>query len=350
MPKDYTMNNSLIPLPATRTVLTVAGQVANKHAESAVFDDYHSRRADNTIRTHAAGLALFAEFLTVAGVDGVTGEALQKAPESWRGITWGIVEAFVKWLLSRGYSVSSVNTRLAAVKTYAKLASKAGTIDKIEYLQIKDVSGYAGKEAKRIDGRRDVTRIGGKKKEHVSLTPSQAKLLKTHDLTKAQGRRDALLMCLLLDHGLRVGEAAGLAVGNIDLSAGEIRFYRPKVDKEQTHKLTADTLRVAREYITHDAVASANGLLLGSVKGGRLTDKPMSARAITARVRYLGKKLLGLENLSAHDCRHFWATDAVRNGTDAFRLQEAGGWSSLVMPRRYVEAAIIANEGVFLST
>lgn len=29
---------------------------------------------------------------------------------------------------------------------------------------------------------------------------------------------------------------------------------------------------------------------------------------------------------------------------DTFRLQETGGWNSLVMPRRYVEDAKIANE------
>jgi hypothetical protein len=28
------------------------------------------------------------------------------------------------------------------------------------------------------------------------------------------------------------------------------------------------------------------------------------------------------------------------------RLQEAGGWSSLAMPRRYVEESEIANEGM----
>lgn len=59
--------------------------------------------------------------------------------------------------------------------------------------------------------------------------------------------------------------------------------------------------------------------------------------------------MLGIEELSAHDCRHFWATDAARSGTDPFRLQEAGGWSSLTMPRRDVEEAKVANEGVKLS-
>ena len=35
-------------------------------------------------------------------------------------------------------------------------------------------------------------------------------------------------------------------------------------------------------------------------------------------------------------------------GTDAFALRDAGGWSSLAMPSRYVEAAQIANAGVNL--
>jgi hypothetical protein len=38
----------------------------------------------------------------------------------------------------------------------------------------------------------------------------------------------------------------------------------------------------------------------------------------------------------------------VRHGTDPFTLQEAGGWSSLAMPRRYVADNEIANEGVIL--
>ena len=56
---------------------------------------------------------------------------------------------------------------------------------------------------------------------------------------------------------------------------------------------------------------------------------------------------LGIDGLSAHDLRHYWATTAAAK-TDPFSLQQAGGWSSLAMPRRYVEDAKIANEGVRL--
>ncbi len=73
----------------------------------------------------------------------------------------------------------------------------------------------------------------------------------------------------------------------------------------------------------------------------------MSERAITDRVKTLGEAI-GITGLSAHDCRHYWATSAVRNGTDIKSLQDAGGWSSPAMPLRYAESASIANKGVKL--
>jgi integrase len=53
---------------------------------------------------------------------------------------------------------------------------------------------------------------------------------------------------------------------------------------------------------------------------------------------------LGITGLSAHDCRHYWATQAARRGVDPFALQQAGGWASLAMPRRYIADNEIANE------
>lgn len=49
------------------------------------------------------------------------------------------------------------------------------------------------------------------------------------------------------------------------------------------------------------------------------------------------------------DLRHGWATRAAKGGTDAFALRDAGGWSSLVMPSRYVEDSAISNERVKLA-
>ncbi len=175
------------------------------------------------------------------------------------------------------------------------------------------------------------------------VTAEQARQLKIQTDTP-QGRRDAFLICLLLDHGLRCGEIADLKPDAIDLNTGILTFYRQKVDKVQKHELTRDTWNAARRYF--EVASPSLSLLMGSRKSGKLEGR-MSERAITARVEHLCKEI-GIEGASAHDGRHCWATLAVKGGTDIKSLQDAGGWSSPAMPLRYVDSAKIANQGVKL--
>jgi integrase len=337
----------LVVIDKVPNALALAGRVADRIAADRVFDNYRERKAPNTLRRQDAGLELFKAYLADAGV---TAGDLARDPEAWRGVTWGLVAGFVRWQVLAGYAVSSVNVRLSTVKVYARLALLAGGLSADAYAAIRAVQGYSRKEGKRVDDDRKEnglpTRAGHKKAEPVGLTKEQARALKAQPTDTPQGRRDGLLMCLLLDHGLRVGEVAGLTVTDLDLKAGELRFYRPKVDKVQVHRLTADALRAATIYLANDAPA-IGPLLRAGRKDGRLHDAGMSARAITARVRELGEAV-GVKGLSAHDCRHYWATRAAREGTPIDRLQDAGGWASPAMPLRYVEAAKIANEGVKL--
>jgi len=351
------------PLPV---LLETAGQAANDAAARYRFDDYRSRRAANTLRRQDADLALFAEFLYLSRVSFV-GE-LSRDPEAWRGVTWGLAEAFVKWMLKEGYAVASVNVRLSTVKTYARLAFQAGVLDAETHALIRAVQGYSQREKRRIDRSRPQQRVGLKKESPVAIAPEQARQLKTARGGSPQDWRDALLMCLLLDHGLRVGEVAGLQASALDVEAGLLRFFRPKVGKTQTHQLSRDTLAAARAYApliagenrtpakikpvqapSENRPAPGAPLLRRSLKNGKLGKGGMTERAITQRVNVLGKPL-GLFGLSAHDCRHYWATTAARSGSDPFSLQQAGGWSSLAMPRRYVEDDKVANQGIKLGS
>lgn len=329
--------------------LATVGKAANGYAAANIFERYRERKSDNTTRAQRAALALFAQFLGETGV-AVDGDALAMDPESWRGITWGLVEGFREWMIRKGYAMGTVNGRLSAVKTYAKLAAKAGALESSDLAEIRVVEGYSRTEGRRVDDKRPVTRLGSKKAVAVSLTPAQLARLKKQPNTP-QGRRDRVLVTLLADHGLRVGELAGLEVTAVNLEAGTLTFYRPKVDREQTHQLTPDARRALRAYFdAGDAPALVDLPLLRSstTTGGRqLTHAGMSERSITERVRYLGE-LVGVTGLSAHDLRHTWATMATRNGTPIDRLMDAGGWSSPSMPLRYIEAAKIANEGVML--
>jgi len=333
-------------LPAAAADLATTGEAMNQKAARRVFADYQARRSTNTLRRQRAGLDLFARYLNE--VAGIQPGDLGADPSAWRGVTWGLVDGFVKWALLEGYAVSSVNVRLSTVKTYCKLAARAGAISREEYAMIRTVSGYRRIEARHIDEKREdagiATRRGLKKTEPVRLTRAQARALKRDHPDTPQGRRDRLMMHLFLDLGLRVGEVAGLQVSAFNLSGAELVFYREKVDKTQTLSLRGALLRAAKAYFAHDALP-LGPLLRGSRKGGKLTTAGVAKRNITERVRVLGERV-GIEGLSAHDCRHYWATNAARGGTPLDRLQDAGGWSSPAMPLRYIEAARIANEGV----
>jgi hypothetical protein len=69
--------------------------------------------------------------------------------------------------------VASVNARLSAVKTYARLAMKAGTITPEEHALIRAVSGYSPKEGKRVDERREVTRLARRRPSTSTSTRSR---------------------------------------------------------------------------------------------------------------------------------------------------------------------------------
>jgi integrase len=363
--EDVTYHQVMIPTQPTELGHAQAvGQAANEAAQQNVFIDYLSRKASNTIAAQQTDLKTWLKYgqavqlYTVAesahdadlwrnGAGRVFGVThLQQDPELWIGTTWGLVAGFVQWMLKEGYAIGSINRKLSTLKTYCKLAAKSGVIDTQELTLIRSVSGYGQKDGKRVNERRETSRVGAKKEEHTSINVEVANQLKYQPDTP-QGRRDTVIMAILLDHGLRVGELVGLQVTDFNMKDRTFMFYREKVDKEQTHTLTRNAFDAVKRYFDAGDAPAMGPLLRGSRKNGTLTDAGMNRHAISKRVRKLGEDI-GIDGLSSHDCRHYWATQAVRSGTDIIALRDAGGWSSLAMPSRYVEAGLIANFGVKL--
>lgn len=328
------MTTDLTPLPQQLTLdlpLARAGKAANAAAAVRVFTQYRERLAEHTRRRHDSDLASFAAYLHAIGVWTEVPPTLAIDPAAWAGITWGLVAGFVAWQSGEGYAIGSMNVRLSTVKTYARLATKAGVLTAEDYAQIRLVAGFRHAEGRRVDARRETTRKPHTKRAApVGISQAHATLLK-----QQPDPLERLLMCLLLDHGLRVGEVASLTVEDFDLAEGHLRFYRSKVDKTQTHQLSSDTLAAA---IT----------CLPSIPDDRKRDTLFGVERTIQRVVGRLGAAVGLVGLSPHDCRHAWATFATRAGTPVKSLQDAGGWNSPAMPLRYAESAAIANDGVKL--
>lgn len=373
------MNNTIIPANSIQTDLASVGRTANHAAKSYIFADYRQRRSQATLSNQLAALALWVEYLAHVGAGGelmaaatdwsieqmsqadrtavtelaeargVPAEVLfgghycQRVPAAWHGVTWGLVNGFVVWLLGQGYSLSSINNRLSAVRVYARLATKASVIPIDEAALIREVRGYGRTEGRRVDQKRPSTRVGHKKAEAITLTGEQARQIKsTHDDTP-QGIRDRLLCCLLLDLGLRASEVSSLETADIDGDYAIV--YRQKTDTTDRLRLTDDIRRALEDYAPH--LREDGRLLCGSRKSGKLTNANMSTRAIGARIKMIGRDVLGIWELSPHDLRHTWATLAAKK-SNPFALRDAGGWSNMQTPSRYVERNSVANDGIEL--
>ena len=316
------------------------GAIANAYAEAQTFPTYQERLARYTVRRQKSELSTFARYLTAAGLPRST-EELHTSPAAWSDMTHGLVDGFVRYLLQQGYAIGSVNLHLSTVKVYCTLAARAGCLSVQEVALIRMQQGFSHRQGLNVDEKREKSRRGHKKAEPILVSLEQADQLKGQPDTP-QGRRDAFLMCLLLDHGLRCSELATLLITDVSADTGLLHFYRKKVDKQQIHELTPDTRLSLQRYL--EVAEPSHHLFMGSRKGGQLVGR-MSERAITARVGCLCERV-GVEGASAHDGRHAWATFAVAAGTDIKALQDAGGWNSPVMPLRYAASASIANRGV----
>ena len=304
-------------------------EAANQAAAMSTFAKYRAGKAQNTLRRQDGELATFGAYADA--------EALGTAPSAWQGVTWGIVETFTTKLLHDGYAIGTVNNHLSTVKTYAKLAAKAGAIKPEELAMIRMVSGFGHREGQRVDEKRreaDMeTRIGNKKAGFRVLTEEQESSLVNQCDGSPQGLRDRAMLVLLLDLGLRVSEAAGLQASDFDAESGKLTVYRAKTDTTTIFELRNGKLAAMRAYI--EAAHPAGQLLVGSRKGGALTGD-MSTRAIRARVGALGKAA-GVPDLAPHDLRHTRATRLApyRNVRE---LMDFFGWNSPAMAARYIES------------
>lgn len=101
------------------------------------------------------------------GVSLVAPYDLLSYPEACNGVSYGLLDGYVRWMLAEGYAIGSINVRSSTVKAYCKLVAKAGILPATEYALIKLVTGYRHSEGRNVDKTRAITRKGEKKANAV---------------------------------------------------------------------------------------------------------------------------------------------------------------------------------------
>ena len=164
-----------------------------------------------------------------------------------------------------------------------------------------------------------------------------AALLKACAGKEFNDRRDEALIRLLLDCGLRVSEACGLRIDQLDLDQG-MAIVKDKGSKVRAVYFGARTAGALDRYVrmrSRHRWAHLDALFL-TQRGA------LSADGARERVN-VRSRLAGIDHVWPHQFRHTFAHDFLMAGGQERDLKRLAGWTSDVMLERYGASAADAR-------
>ncbi|MDI6799209.1 MAG: tyrosine recombinase XerC [Actinomycetota bacterium] len=257
----------------------------------------------HTIKAYRSDLHQFASFAQRAGHD---------SPEV---IAYRDLRSYLSYLNTLGYTRRSISRKLTSIRSF------------FSYLQKESL--LCANPATLLS----FPKIERRLPKSLSLDLVN-KLLSAPDSKDDLGIRDGALLEIIYGSGIRVSEAVGLNLSDVDQSAQEIRVLG-KGSKERILPLHPEALRKLRVYVEtarKRLLESDTDALFLNARGGRLTD---------GSVRRMVKKYidrLGIEmDITPHVLRHAFATHLLEAGADLRSIQELLGHVDLSSTQIYTQ-------------
>ncbi|GAB1667343.1 TPA: tyrosine recombinase XerC [Mannheimia haemolytica] len=228
---------------------------------------------------------------------------------------WEEVESSsVRWMLSQshkqGLSAKSIGLRLVALRQWFVYLIKIGRMTANPTLGVK-----SPKVGKHLPKNIDAEQVGQ---------------LLAIESDEPSDIRDIAMMELMYSSGLRLSELQGLDLGDMDLSAQEVRV-QGKGSKERIVPIGSQALKALNRWLVVRLQFNPqdNAVFLNK-RGGRL-----SHRSIQLAMKKWGERQ-GLEShLHPHKLRHSFATHMLEASGDLRAVQELLGHSSLSTTQIY---------------
>jgi integrase len=234
-------------------------------------------------------------------------------------------------------SPSTINVRMSAIRKLVGEARQNGLIGLEEAANLTDVPNV------RQTGRR----LGN------WLTREQAKeLLTVPDRSKLKGKRDYVIIALLVGCALRRQELASLKIEDIQLREGRwvIIDLRGKGGRIRTVAVPIWVKQGIDAWVA--AAEIEKGRLLRPLsKSGKMVGDELGDWAVWSVVEQSSKQI-GIEHFGAHDLRRTCAKLCRKNGGDLEQIKFLLGHSSIQTTERYLgseqEIAVAVNDNLGL--
>jgi integrase/recombinase XerD len=159
------------------------------------------------------------------------------------------------------------------------------------------------------------------------------RLLAAPDPTTPEGLRDRALLELLYATGLRVSEAVGLQLSDLDLAQEVVRTVG-KGSRERLVPLGTHAVRALRAYLARARPLLVRRRLTQAVFVSR-RGRPLSRQACWKLVRRYARRAGITAALSPHVLRHSFATHLLDRGADLRAVQEMLGHASVATTQVY---------------
>jgi integrase len=232
-------------------------------------------------------------------------------------------------------STSTINVRLSAMRKMVGEARRAGIIGLEEAASLTDIPNI----------RQKGTRLGN------WLTREQAKeLLAVPDRSTLKGKRDYVILALLVGCALRRNELAELDVATMQQREG--RWVLADLEgKGRRIRTVAVPIWVKQGIdVWMNEAGIKDGRLLRSVsKSGKVNRDTLSDWAVWSVVEQSSKQI-GIEHFGAHDLRRTCAKLCRKSGGDLEQIKFLLGHSSIQTTERYLgsdqEIVVAVNDNL----
>ena len=240
-----------------------------------------------------------------------------------------LLRGYLAWLMTTGYSRSSVSRKLSALKSFFRFLRQTGVVE-IDQTDL-------------VTGPKKV-----KKLPAIASSFEIERLLDEPDVTTDAGIRDRALLELLYGAGLRVSEVKTSDVGDLDLQTREIRVIG-KGSKPRIALFGGQAARWIEKYISevrpHFMSRQSDAAVWMNQSGGRLTMRSMQRivkkYAVAARLD---------PDFHTHSLRHSFATHLLDGGADLRVVQDLLGHTSPATTQIYTHVSAEQARKVYLDS
>ena len=262
-----------------------------------------TNRSPRTVELYTRGVGHLRSFLVERGM-----------PTSADGIAREHIEAYLAWMLGEGgYAAASTKAYFDGIRQFFRWCEEEGEVP---------------------EGRNPMRHV---KPPRVPLNPPAVlsadeikALLGACEGRTFEDRRDAALVWLLYDTGIRLAECCGITLDDITIGADSTVTVLGKGRKQRTVRFGANTARAMGRYLRLRRArpdADRANLWLGA-RGAMTTSgirQALEKRGVAA----------GIGPVSPHRLRHSHAHAWLISGANEQDLMTNAGWSSRQMLARY---------------